>query len=169
MAPGAGRVCALYTDINAKCECSECQQNGKVPSRPRDIIPGLSAAMRAHLKYGVGGATQRTIDALWRRGLVEDAENRPGYIRLSASGRAVARALNETGCEACGKEFVCDPDTFVYDPACECQSCAKCGTSYEPDEPDAVTIAPSDELADIHDPHDGGMCAPCWRKRGVNL
>ena len=53
----------------------------------------LSPTMAAHVKHGIGGATARTLEALARRGLVEDASDRPGFYRMSELGHATRVAL----------------------------------------------------------------------------
>jgi hypothetical protein len=135
--------------------------------RPREVIPTLSLVMKTALKLGIGGATQSTLDALSRRGLAEDAPEKPGYVKLSELGHIVALVLKGKGCEACGKSYMTDPITLDDIPTCDCEGCQKCGTRYELDEEDTPSLAPSDKIAKKHDPSDLGMCGPCWRRRGV--
>lgn len=49
----------------------------------------LSPTMIAHIKHGIGGADSRTLAALERRGLIEDAPTRPGYYRLTEVARCL--------------------------------------------------------------------------------
>jgi hypothetical protein len=55
----------------------------------------LSPTMRAAVRCGIGGAYFRTLDALERRGLIEDAPERPGYYKLSELGESVRAILRE--------------------------------------------------------------------------
>lgn len=54
---------------------------------------GLTPAMRSHVLYGIAGATRRTQIGLERRGLLEDAPEKPGYVRLSRKGLRAKKAL----------------------------------------------------------------------------
>lgn len=60
---------------------------------PSKAARGLSKTMKAHIKHGIGGATNRTLDALEARGLVRESSRRPGYLELSARGLCVKTLL----------------------------------------------------------------------------
>jgi hypothetical protein len=53
----------------------------------------LTATMRAHVLYGIAGATRRTQIGLDQRGLLEDAPERPGCVKLSRKGLRAKKAL----------------------------------------------------------------------------
>jgi len=55
----------------------------------------LTPTMRAHLLYGIAGATWRTLKALERRGLVVESKERPGFLVLSRKGQEMADALRK--------------------------------------------------------------------------
>lgn len=68
-------------------------------------------------------------------------------------------------CRACGKAFIHDDEyPGLYDRACECMACPRCGIEYLPDDDNGPQIAPSDDEA-----HLDGLCLGCMnvaRARG---
>jgi hypothetical protein len=70
------------------------------PTTPREAAKGLGVAQKAHIKHGIGGASNAVLDALERRGIVQEMPRKPGYLELSPLGECVRTLL------------------FGYDPEC---------------------------------------------------
>lgn len=99
------RACdELAGRLNRAPECSDrregrcishilCPTCGTEPHSAVAVARTLSATMRAHVTHGIGGATDRTLAALERRGLIADAPERPGCVKLSPLGEAVRAVL----------------------------------------------------------------------------
>lgn len=75
---------------------------------PKEAAKGLGVAQRAHIKHGVGGASNQVLDALERRGIVQESESKPGYWELSPVGLCV-----QTLC------FGYDPESLTDDERIE--------------------------------------------------
>lgn len=77
---------------------SATHRDGGNPTSPQAIAKTLSPTMKAHVQYGIAGAPQSTLDALERRGLVQDAAGSGyvGFVELSPLGECVRVVLRRT-------------------------------------------------------------------------
>jgi hypothetical protein len=60
---------------------------------PKQAAMRLGVAQKAHIKHGIGGATNAVLDALERRGIVQEIPRKPGYLELSPLGECVRTLL----------------------------------------------------------------------------
>jgi hypothetical protein len=56
---------------------------------PKQAAKGLTKTMRFAIEYGIAGSSMRTLDALERRGIIQESERRPGHLELSPVGLCV--------------------------------------------------------------------------------
>jgi hypothetical protein len=68
---------------------------------------GLGVAQKAHIKHGIAGATFAVLDALERRGIVEESA-KAGHLKLSPLGECVRTLL-----------FGYDPESMTDDERVE--------------------------------------------------
>lgn len=80
---------------------------------------------------------------------------------MSKSKPIKKRENKRPSCAACGRRMI-KGDTGELERDCECLTCSVCGKVYRHDDERGVTVASTDELAELYDPFDLGRCQSCW-------